>query len=58
MVDSSVGSMSEADFESMVGSGSVLGMQVDSDSTHSVTEEFFLPTILQSDKGNFKHYGF
>ena len=54
MVDSSVGSTSEADseFNSVVGPssalsiGSVLGMQADSDSAHSVIEEYFLPAIL------------
>ena len=64
MVDSSVGSMSEASSESkyMVGpsstlsAGSILGMQADFDSVHSVTEEFVMPAILQSTKGNFEHY--
>ena len=64
MVDSSIGSVPEAgpEYDSAVepGSellaGSVLGMRANSDSAHSVTEEFVLPTILQSTEGNFQHY--
>ena len=64
MIDSSVGSMFEvgSESESAAGPGSalstssVLGMQADSDSAYSVTEEFFLPAILQSTEGNFHHY--
>ena len=64
MVDSLVGSMSEevSKYKYVVGPvsalsvGSVLGMQVDSDSVHFVTEEFVLPAILQSTEGNLKHY--
>ena len=68
--DSSVSSNSEVGSKSEVGSesestvgpgstlstGSLLGMQADSDSSHSVTEEFFLPAILQSTEGNLQHY--
>ena len=65
LVDSSVDSLvdSLADYESesdsVVGydlassTGSVLAIQDDSDSAHSVTEEYFLPTILQSIEGKF-----
>ena len=61
MVDSLASSESEAGsrFDSVVGPGSalpvgsVLGMQDDYDSTHSVTEEYFLPSILQSNEGKF-----
>ena len=64
MVDSSFGSTSEAgsESESAVGPGSalsvsyVLGMQADSDYAHSVTEEYFLPTIFQSTVGSFQNY--
>ena len=62
MVDSSVGSASEVGFESKdtVGPGSALsvgfGLGMSADSVHSVTGEFFLPTILQSTKGKFEHY--
>ena len=64
MVDSLVGFVSKVIFESesAMGPGSalsvgfVLGMQADFESAHSVTEEFVLPTILQSTEGNFQHY--
>ena len=62
MVDSLVGSESEAGFGSAVGPGStlsvgsILGMQAHSDSAHSLTEEYFLPAILQSTEGSFQHY--
>ena len=55
MVDSLVGFV----FNSAVGpgsalsAGSVLGMQANSNYAHSVTDEFVLPTILQSTEGNF-----
>ena len=54
MVDSLVGFVSEvgSESESTVGpgsalsTGSVLGMQADSNSVHSITEEFVLPSIF------------
>ena len=65
MVDSLVVSASEvgSEYKSVVGpgstillAGSVLGMQVDCDSVHSVTEEFVLLAILQSTRGNPQNY--
>ena len=64
MVDSLVGFESEVglESESMVGLGYalsvgfVLGMQANSDSTRSITEEYFQPAILQSTEGIFQHY--
>ena len=61
MVDSSVGSVSEVGSESesavvpgsALSTGSILGMQDNFDSTHSITEEFVMPSILQSTEGNF-----
>ena len=64
MVDSLVGSVSKegSKYEFVVGPSSalsvgfVLGMQADSNSARSVTEEYFIPAILQSIEGIFQCY--